>query len=156
MRKTSPHLLASALLLAVGLGLGACQSMNNNDMAMAKPAAPTLYQRLGGKAAISVVVDDFVANVAADPVINKRFAHTDIPKLKMNLVDQLCQASGGPCVYHGKDMVTAHKGMHITVTEFNAMGGDMAKALDQAKVPDREKHEVLALLGSMEKDVVGH
>lgn len=156
MRRFSTIVIAPALLLATGLGLGACQDMGGSGgKPMAAASQPSLYQRLGGKPAIEIVVDRFVGNVAADPVINKRFAKTDIPKLKRELVDQLCQASGGPCTYKGKDMVAAHKGMNITSAEFNAMGGDMAKALDSAKVPSKEKHEVLSLLGSMQKDIVG-
>src|SRR5215813_14929805 len=69
----------------------------------------SLYDRLGGKDAITAVVDDFVANVAADKRINGFFAKADVPRLKRNLVDQICQATGGPCTYTGKDMRTAHK-----------------------------------------------
>ena len=66
----------------------------------------TLYDRLGGKAAITAVVDQFVTNVADDKRINARFSTTDIPRLKKNLVDQVCMASGGPCTYSGRDMTT--------------------------------------------------
>src|SRR4051794_12295097 len=82
------------------------------------PAKKSLYDRLGGKDAITKVVDEFITNVAADKVINKRFAKTDIKKLKGNLVDQICAATGGPCKYTGKDMKEAHKGMKITEAEF--------------------------------------
>ena len=131
----------SALLL---LGLVACETQ-----------PPSLYDRLGGKAGISAVVDQFVANIAADPSIAPRFAKTDIPKLKANLVDQICQTAGGPCTYTGKDMKTAHKGMHITVAEFNATGTALAKALDKFNVPEREKNELLNAIGGMQKDIVG-
>jgi len=144
--------MLSPLLLGTGLALAACHGMNNGDAAAQK----SLYERLGGQPAIVAVVDGFVANVAADPKINGRFAHTDIAKLKRNLVDQLCAATGGPCTYKGKDMVSAHAGMNISKDEFNAMGADMVKSLDQHQVPDKEKHEVLALLGSMQGDIVGH
>lgn len=119
------------------------------------PADKTLYDRLGGQPAITAVVDDFVGNVAANPAINKRFAGADIPKLKRLLVEQVCEASGGPCKYTGRTMKESHKGMDITPAEFNAMGGDMLKTLAKFKVPEREKNEVMALLGSMNKDIVG-
>src|SRR5262249_30624241 len=64
----------------------------------------SLYDRLGGKPAITAVVDQFVTNVAGDKRINAFFADADIPHLKMELVDQICQASGGPCTYTGRDM----------------------------------------------------
>jgi hemoglobin len=119
-----------------------------------RPAGKSLYERLGGKSAITAVVEQFVANVAADTRINNRFATTDIPKLKGNLVDQVCMATGGPCVYKGRDMKTTHAGMKISTGEFNALVEDLVKALDTFKVPVAEKNELLALLAPMKKDIV--
>jgi truncated hemoglobin YjbI len=56
----------------------------------------TLYQRLGGRPAITAVVDDFVKNVAADKRINGFFANANIPRLKTRLVEQICQGTAGP------------------------------------------------------------
>lgn len=114
----------------------------------------SLYDRLGGKTAISAVVDQFVANVAGDSRINGRFATTDIPKLKGHLVDQICMAAGGPCIYKGRDMKTTHAGMNISNADFGALVDDLVKALDTFKVPAREKEELLGLLGPMKKDIV--
>jgi hemoglobin len=116
---------------------------------------PSLYDRLGGTPGIAAVVDDFIGNVAADPAINRRFAGADIPKLKRLLVEQLCEASGGPCTYSGRGMKESHRGQDISNADFNAMAGDMAKTLDKFNVPAREKDEVLKLLGSMRGDIVG-
>lgn len=143
-----PVLSLSALALSIALA--ACSSA---PMSSAKPAS--LYDRLGGKPAITAVVDDFIGNVAADPAINKRFANANIPRLKGLLVDQICAASGGPCTYGGKDMVTAHKGMAISEAEFGALVGDLVKSLDKFKVPEKEKGELLGALGSMKNAVVG-
>lgn len=118
------------------------------------PPGKSLYDRLGGKTAISAVVDQFVANVAADPRINGRFATTDIPRLKGHLVDQICAATGGPCVYTGRDMKTTHAGMKITNADFGALVEDLVTALDRLKVPAKEKGELLGLLGPMKKDIV--
>jgi hemoglobin len=137
-------LAAGALALAVA-GCAQQQAMKEKS----------LYERLGGLPAIQAVIDDFVANVAADARINKQFAQTDIPKLKKNLVDQVCQATGGPCKYTGLDMKTAHKGMKITDADFNALVGDLVKSLDKFKVPAKEKNELLTALGSMKPDIVG-
>lgn len=114
----------------------------------------SLYDRLGGKTAISAVVDQFVANVAGDSRINGRFATTDISKLKGHLVDQICMASGGPCIYKGRDMKTTHAGMSISNADFGALVDDLVKALDTFKVPPREKEELLGLLGPLKKDIV--
>jgi len=114
----------------------------------------SLYDRLGGKPAITAVVDDFTARVAADRRINRFFANTDVPAFKAKLVDQICEASGGPCKYTGKDMKTAHAGMGVTDDDFNALVGDLVATLDKFKVPEKEKGELLGVLGPMKKDIV--
>jgi len=119
----------------------------------------TLYQRLGGKKAIVAVVDEFVGRVAADKRINSYFAAAAgdpqrLAKFKMNLVDQICMASGGPCRYMGKDMKTAHMGMGISTEDFNALVEDLVGALDKFHVGDREKGELLGALGPMKTDIV--
>src|SRR5262249_41130638 len=78
----------------------------------------TLYDRLGGYPGISAVVDDFVKNVAADKRINKFFANANIDRLKARLVEQICQGTGGPCVYTGRDMKSVHAGMGIRGKDF--------------------------------------
>ena len=118
------------------------------------PARNSLYDRLGRKSSISAVVDQCVANVAADTRINGRFAITDIRKLKGHLVDQVCMATGGPCTYSGRDMKTVHAGMKISNGDFRALLEDLVKALDMFKVPAQEKGELLGLLGPMKKDIV--
>ena len=116
--------------------------------------SPSLYERLGGMDAIRAVVDDFVARCAADSRINGKFARTDIARLKASLVDQVCEASGGPCTYRGRDMKTTHLGMQVTGGEFDALVGDLVATLDAFKVPETEKGELLAVLGPMRPDIV--
>jgi hemoglobin len=115
---------------------------------------PTLYERLGGQPAITAVVDDFVGNVAADGRINGFFAKTDIPRLKRLLVEQICAGSGGPCTYTGRDMRSSHEGMGIADAHFNALVEDLVRTLDKFKVPQREKQELLSILGPMKSDIV--
>ena len=114
----------------------------------------TLYERLGGKTAITAVVDDFVARCAADPRINGKFARTDIPRLKASLVDQVCEATGGPCTYSARDMRTTHDGMAVTAGEFDALVADLVATLDRFSVPQAEKNELLAALAPMRGDIV--
>jgi hemoglobin len=120
----------------------------------------TLYSRLGGKKAITAVIDQFVTNVANDARINKAFAAAAndpkrLKKFKDNLVDQVCQATGGPCKYKGKDMVTAHKGMNITDADFTALVEDLVAALNQFNVPKAEQDELLGALAGMKGQIVG-
>lgn len=139
-----------ALTLTVVLGISACAGTRSQP----KPQ-PSLYARLGGKPAITAVVDDFVANVAADARINERFAKANIPRLKTMLIDQLCEATGGPCTYTGKSMAEAHKGMHIREAEFDALVEDLVKSLDKLGVRPQEKNELLSALGAMKPQIVG-
>ena len=133
--------LASAIALAT-------------NVTAATKAKKTLYERLGGAAALTAVVDDFVANVAADQKINHFFAKTDIPTFKKNLTDQLCAATGGGCTYAGKDMKTAHAGLGISNADWDALVGDLGKSLDKFKVKKADQKALVALLAPMKGDVV--
>jgi hemoglobin len=144
-----------AVLVAVFVMGGVVGCASTSSTTKVDPAKP-LYDRLGGKPAITAVVDDFVGNVAADTRINAAFAKTDIPHLKQMLVEQICQASGGPCTYTGKDMRTAHEGMHITDEQFNALVEDLGKSLDKFKVGKKEQSDLVGALGAMKGDIVGH
>lgn len=119
----------------------------------------SLYDRLGGRKAITAVVDEFVGRVAADKRINSFFVATAadpkrLANFKSNLVDQICEASGGPCKYKGKDMKTAHAGMGIGDADFGALVEDLTGALDKFKVGAAEKQDLLGALGPMKKDIV--
>jgi hemoglobin len=114
----------------------------------------SLYSRLGGRLAITAVVNDFVINVARDKRINRFFANTDIPRLKRLLVQQICAGAGGPCTYEGRSMREAHRGLGVTGPDFDALVEDLVKSLDKFNVPPREQRDLLALLGPMRRDVV--
>jgi len=96
---------------------------------------PTLYDQLGGAAGVSAVVSAFVTNVAADPNVNWMFANTDVPNLQMMLEDQICEATGGGCVYTGGSMLDVHADMAITDAQFNFVVADLLAALDSLAVP---------------------
>jgi len=138
-----------ALVLMV-VGLGACATLGERER--------SLYQRLGGREGIALVVGDFVANMAGDARVNARFKDMkgpQIERLKSHLADQICDATGGPCAYLGRDMKTTHQGMGVSETEWNATVENLVKALDKRGVPAKEQSELLALLGPMKGDIVG-
>ena len=114
----------------------------------------SLYERLGGLDAITAVVDSFVARCAGDDRINGKFARTDVPRLKKMLVDQVCEATGGPCTYTGRGMRETHDGMEVTAGEFDALVEDLVATLDEFTVPKAEQDELLGLLGPMRGDIV--
>ena len=114
----------------------------------------SLYNRLGGQPAIEAVVKDFAGKVLADKRINKKFARSDAPRLVKNLTDFVCVATGGPCKYTGQDMKTAHKKMAVTTAEFNALAEDLTATLNQFKVPQKERDELLGAIAPLAKDIV--
>ena len=152
--------LGSGAALAILVGTVACtpKDSGSGDTAGATTAAAaparTLYDRLGGKSAITAVIDSFVVRVAADPRINKKFARSNIPRVKAMLVDQVCAGTGGPCTYTGRSMKEAHQNMAVTEGEFNALVEDLVATLNSFNVPKAEQDELLAILGSMKADIV--
>ena len=143
--------LMVGVLGVVALVAAGCARMESDGMMGKK----SLYDRLGGKPAITAVVDDFIGNVAGDNRINRRFAGANIPRLKTMLVDQVCEATAGPCKYSGQNMLDAHRGMNITDAEFTALVEDLVKSLDKFKVPAQEKTELLTALGGLKPQIVG-
>jgi len=142
--------LVGLVLLIATLNLAAC--------ATSESPPPTLYKRLGGREGISIVVGDFVTNMAADSRVNARFKDMkgpEIEKLKSNLADHICDATGGPCSYLGRDMKTAHKGMKISEAEWNATVENLVNALDKNNVGARSKSELLGALAPMKAEIVG-
>jgi hemoglobin len=143
--------LIAIALVAAGCGGTAAQTSGTTPAATGK----SLYERMGGKEAITTIVDKFVANIIADDRVNARFTNIDVPHFKAMLVDQICEASGGPCKYAGKDMKTAHTGMNITEADFNAMGEDMGKALAQANIGKAEQDQLIGGLLPMKSQIIG-
>ena len=158
MPKLAPHSLVFAL--AAVLVLYACKRDDAETADTAAGAAATdtaqrtLYERLGGRDAIVMVVDSFVARVAADNRINKKFARSDIPRVKTMLVEQICNATGGPCTYRGRSMKEAHRNMGVTDGEFDALVEDLVATLNQFKVAKADQDALLNTLGSMRADIV--
>ena len=125
-----------------------------SDAGKPKGAAGSLYDRLGGKEAITAVTEEFLNRVAADARIKHRFFNTDLVKLKTLLVEFVCMATGGPCKYTGQDMETSHAGMELVDEEFTALVEDLAGALDKFKVGAKEKGELLGALGPLKPQIV--
>lgn len=113
----------------------------------------SLYERLGGTEKIEKIVDVLVDNHVSNPEIAKRFAETDVAKAKRSASDFFIMGTGGPNNYTGPDMVSVHKAMNISNSEFIAVLDDAMDALEKNNVGQREKEEVLFILYSMKNDV---
>ena len=121
----------------------------------------SLWERLGGEPAVKAVVHDLVAAAAADPKVNFtrngqfKLDADGIAKLEARLVEFVSSATGGPLPYSGRSMRTAHVGMKITDDEFNALAVDLATVLKKYSVPQAEIDELMAIIGTTRKDIVG-
>jgi hemoglobin len=114
----------------------------------------SLYDRLGGGDAINALTESWVARVGGDDRANGKFARTDIDRLKKEIVDQLCEATGGPCTYTGRSMQETHDGMQVTAGEFDVVMQHLGATLDELKVPKTEQDELVDLLRPMRDDIV--
>ena len=114
---------------------------------------PSDYDQMGGKPVITKIVDGMVNRVTTDPRISSFFANTNIPRLKMLLVEQFCVETGGPCTYTGRSMSDAHKGMNVDSAQFNALVEDLQLSLAENNIPIGLGNRLLAKLAPMKKDV---
>lgn len=117
----------------------------------------TLYQRLGGYDAIAAVVDDFIGQLVHDKSIAPMFqghSESSLKKTRQLIVEFICNATGGPCEYTGRDMKTAHKGLGITEAQWNTTAGYLKKSLDKFKVGQKEQDDLLAAVTSLKNDIV--
>jgi len=115
----------------------------------------TLCERLGGTGAIAAVVDSFAQKLSQDERVNKKLAKSDAERLGTNVKAFVGVATHCRGVkYTGRSMQRAHRNMAVTEGEFNAAVEDLVQTLDEFKVPEKEKNELLGALGPLKKDIV--
>jgi hemoglobin len=120
-------------------------------------AKKSLYDRLGGYNAVAAVVDDFVGRLIADKQFERFFVghSTDSKKrIRQHVVDQLCAATGGPCIYTGRTMKDSHVGLGITEAEWDTAAKHLVATLDKFKVPEPEKKELLDIVSTLKADII--
>jgi hemoglobin len=144
--------LAALLWVAVAATLALADPTSPNP----NPNPNSLYARLGGDAAMSSLVDDYLTEVEADPEVRRSFAGVDSARLKAHVLSFLCAAAGGGCIYEGDDMKSVHAGLNITEGEMNRFVELLIESLDRHRVGVREKNELLAILAPMKRDIVTH
>src|SRR5437773_12435939 len=121
------------------------------------PQEKSLYQRLGGYDAIAAVSDDFIGRLATGKLLSRfvvGLSNDSKNKLRQHLVDFLCNATGGPCLYLGRDMKTVHTGLGITEADWQEGVVALNATLDKFKVPKKEHNEVIGAVASLKKDIV--
>jgi len=142
---------------ATVIGLVLSLLLTMSATAFAASQEKSLYERVGGYNALAAVVDDFIGRLISDKQFEKFFIgqSTDSKKrIRQHILDQFCAATGGPCVYTGREMKTSHAGLGITNAEWDAAAKHLVASLDKFKVPEKEKGELLAFVTGLKKDIV--
>ena len=144
MKKTLLSLaIATSSLLMSGASLA--QTASHNDQ---------LYKAFGEKAGLVTLMDDFMVRLLADPRTGPHFKPANQQRVKEQLVDQLCVLGGGPCVYKGADMKSAHANLDIKKSDFNALVEVLQQSMDAKGIPFRTQNQMLALLAPMHRDTI--
>ena len=117
--------------------------------------AKSLYQQLGGKAAIDAAVELFYKKVLADDRIKKFFDDINMTKQRRKQKEFLAAAFGGPIPWTGKDMREAHANIPgINETHFNAVAENLQKTLEDLKIKKELIDQVMAIAASTKDDVL--
>jgi len=148
------HLRLVSAMLLLALSFSSLASVAD------EPASKSLYDRLGGAYPIAVVVDDFIERLLvnetlnANPAIQEARARVPSAGLKFHVTTLVCQATGGPCKYVGRDMKTSHAHLNISAKEWQAMLADFGKSLAKFKVPPAERRELVDIVNSTKSQIV--
>ena len=146
------HLIPAIFAIAIAAG-----SLPATAADAAGSASASLYKRLGGYDAIAAVTDDFLGRLTTDARFTKFFvgASSDSrARIRQHIVDQLCMATGGPCLYTGRSMKAAHAGLGITDADWDGAVADLVATLNKFNVPAREQGELAAILATVKGDIV--
>jgi hemoglobin len=136
------------------------------------PGKVSLFERLGGEAGLTKIVEDFTPRALQDPRVNWNrsdvktgsFLHKqsvtwnptaqNVAALKKHLVEFFALATGGPAQYTGREIQSVHAGMKISNPEFDAAVGDLKASLDRLQIPNQEQKELLAIVESTRPQIV--
>ena len=146
MGLTNRYATLSALLMMLALLLGGCQSLNTEP-------ENSLYQQLGEREGIANVVEDLLYLIVEDERINQQFKGMDVAQFHHNLTDQLCELSGGPCSYTGREMRELHSDMAITDTQFNALAENLILAMEKNDIPTGAQNRLIKQLVPLYPDI---
>ena len=116
--------------------------------------ADTLYRELGESEGINKLVTKAVETSHTDQRIAFLFEDTDDEELIVQISDQICFLSDGPCEYDGQDMDEVHSGMEITEAEFDIFVAIVIDAMEYADISHSARNKLLALLAPMREDII--
>lgn len=128
--------------------------MTGAALAQTAPQDDHLYKAFGEKPGLVLLMDDFMTRLLADPRTGPHFKPANQQHVKEQLVEQFCALGGGPCVYKGVDMKTAHAELDIKKSDFHALVEVLQLSMDAKNIPFRRQNEMLALLAPMHRDII--
>jgi hemoglobin len=140
--------------ILISLVLAATSLLSATAFAQTTPPNDQLYKAFGEKAGLVTLMDDFMVRLLADPRTGPHFKPSNQQRVKEQLVDQLCALAGGPCVYKGADMKSAHANLDIKKSDFNALVEVLQQSMDAQGIPFRTQNQMLALLAPMHRDTI--
>lgn len=146
MGRANLNRFAPGLIMVLSLLFVGCQNLND------RPDDP-LYQQLGEREGIANVVEDLLYLIVDDERINQQFKGMDVAQFHRNLTDQLCELSGGPCTYTGRQMRELHSDMAITDTQFNALAENLILAMEQNDIPTGAQNRLIKQLLPLYPDI---
>lgn len=123
-------------------------------LACSQTPKASLYQQLGEEAGITAVTDHLLHHIEHDPLIVQHFRDTDIPRFRRLLIEQLCELSGGPCIYSGATMQESHSGLNLNTRDFDRLVNHLISAMQQQGIPYGAQNQLLAILAPMYTEVV--
>jgi hemoglobin len=114
----------------------------------------SVFEQIGGEAAVDAAVDIFYRKVLSDPIISHFFDTVDMDGQIIKQKAFLTMAFGGPNNYTGKDMREGHKHMNLTEEHFTAVANNLVATLEELDVPQNLIDEVMTIAASTHDDVL--
>src|SRR5262245_53552205 len=144
-------------VLVAGAFLGTHETGRLAAQTAPAPAAATLYSRLGGYDFITRFVDTAFPRVATEPQLSRLFrGHARDSQMRQRplIVDALCRAAGGPCLYIGRDLRVVHEGLNITDDDWRTFIGIIQTTVREFKLADETQRDFLQLFEGFRPMVV--
>jgi hemoglobin len=146
--------VVSAVIALLGIAAQVSAADLPDATAERAPTDAALYRALGEMPGIKALVGVFIGQIVSDPRLLPFFRNAKPEHINKQLVAQVCELTGGPCVYQGPDMATAHENFTITAADFNALVEALQRAMDQRGIAMSTQNRLLALLAPMNRDIV--
>ena len=151
---TDPGSVEYASWLQVLRHLGTRETHLHTRSSTMSTHANSLYDRLGRRDGIARITRTLIENHMANPLVNARYAASDMEKVERRVIEFFCAGAGGPETYTGEDMVAVHRGMNISEQEFVAVIDDAMAALHAHDIDQATCDQVLGILWSLKGQVV--